>query len=82
MVDCDLYSSAKEALEFSVAHITGPTVILFDDWHACHLDETNQGEARAWQEVLKANLDIKEVGHISPYNKNSHIVMVDRKLNV
>ncbi|MEO0870145.1 MAG: TylF/MycF/NovP-related O-methyltransferase, partial [Cyanobacteria bacterium J06642_11] len=55
MVDCDIYTSAKEALEFSVAHISGPAVILFDDWHACDLDKKNEGEARAWREILAAN---------------------------
>ncbi|MEM9816288.1 MAG: TylF/MycF/NovP-related O-methyltransferase [Cyanobacteria bacterium P01_D01_bin.6] len=78
MVDCDIYSAAKESLEFSITHITGPTVILFDDWHSCGLDEINQGEARAWQEVLEANPDIKEIGQLKPYNENSHIIMVDR----
>lgn len=77
MVDCDIYSAAKEALDFSVAHITGPTVILFDDWHACDLDKVNQGEARAWREMLEENPHIQQIGYISPYNEVSHIVMVD-----
>ncbi|MEM1252709.1 MAG: TylF/MycF/NovP-related O-methyltransferase [Cyanobacteria bacterium P01_H01_bin.21] len=81
MVDCDIYSSAKEALEFSIAHITGPTVIMFDDWHACDLDTINQGEARAWKEILEENPDIKQVGYISPYNEISHIVMVERVMS-
>lgn len=77
MVDCDIYSAAKESLEFSVPHITGPTVIFFDDWYSCGLDKIDQGEARAWKEILKANPDIKEVGQIKPYNENCHIVMVN-----
>ena len=82
MVDCDIYTSAKEALEFSISHISGPTVILFDDWYSCGLDKINEGEARAWKEILAVNTDIQEVGLISSYNENSHIIMVDRNTPV
>jgi predicted O-methyltransferase YrrM len=55
MVDCDLYSSAKEALEFCAPLIRDHAVILFDDWFAGDLAENNLGEKKAFAEFLSAN---------------------------
>lgn len=51
MVDCDLYSSSREALEFCRPLFGERTVILFDDWHSTG-DEA--GEKKAFRELLEA----------------------------
>jgi predicted O-methyltransferase YrrM len=79
MIDCDIYSAAAEALEFCEPHITGPTVIVFDDWHSGGLAERGLGEAKAWQEFRAAHPDIVEVRQFDAYNINSHIIAVDRR---
>lgn len=76
MVDCDIYSAAAEALAFSVPVITGPTVIVFDDWHSCGLAEKGLGEAKAWAEVVATNPQLVEVDELTPYNANSRTIAV------
>lgn len=55
MVDCDIYSSTKTALEFC-APLIYDTVILFDDWHSAgDLAAKGMGEKRAFDEFLAAH---------------------------
>jgi hypothetical protein len=63
MIDCDLYSSAKEALTFCEPLIDSETVVLFDDWHAAG---EGQGEQRAFTEFLAEN------GHFEAEPFDSH----------
>jgi O-methyltransferase len=55
MIDCDLYLSAKEALDFCAPLIRDGAVIFFDDWHSQNLDERNLGEKRAFDEFLNSH---------------------------
>jgi hypothetical protein len=55
MVDCDLYSSTKTALDFCAPLIKGEAVILFDDWWPATLGVRNVGERRAFEEFLAAH---------------------------
>lgn len=48
-VDCDLYASAKTALDFVKPLLTDGTVIIFDDWF-CFRGNPNLGEQRAFNE--------------------------------
>jgi O-methyltransferase len=48
-VDCDLYSSAKTALDFVKPLLTDGTIIIFDDWY-CFRGNPNLGEQRAFNE--------------------------------
>ena len=52
MVDCDLYSSAKQALDFCAPLITDVALVMFDDWHAGQLAEKSLGEKKAFEEWL------------------------------
>jgi hypothetical protein len=53
MIDCDLYSSTKTALEFSAPLIRDEAIIFFDDWDGgSGLAERGEGEARAFREFL------------------------------
>jgi hypothetical protein len=55
MVDCDIYSSATQALDFCTPLIRDEALILFDDWHAGNLAAKNLGERKAFEEWLKRN---------------------------
>jgi O-methyltransferase len=58
MFDCDLYSSTRKALEFSLPLIVDEAVLVFDDWDAGGLGERGLGERRAFEEVLAENADL------------------------
>ena len=65
MIDCDLYSSAKQALDFCAPLIGDVAVVFFDDWTLGRGDEDqNLGEQRAWAEFLaeSPSLTAEEVG--------------------
>ena len=64
MIDCDLYSSTKLALDFCAPLIQERAIIFFDDWNSNNLAEKNLGEKRAFDEFLNKNPDLvaKELG--------------------
>ena len=70
MIDCDMYISAKQALDFCADLILDQTVIVFDDWNSYALAEQNMGEKRAFDEFLKENpkLISREIGNYSYQN--------------
>jgi len=51
MIDCDIYISSKQALDFCRPLIKGAAIIFFDDW----IEDKNVGECRALDEFLKKN---------------------------
>ena len=55
MIDCDIYSSTKDALNFCTPLIVDEALMLFDDWHSGGLAAKNLGERRAFDEWLAAN---------------------------
>jgi hypothetical protein len=55
MVDCDNYTSAKQALAFTAPLIVDEAVLLFDDWWPEWLGAQNLGEKRAFEEFLDAH---------------------------
>ena len=78
MIDCDIYSSAKKALDFCAPLIRDQAIILFDDWTAWHLDKRDMGEKRAFDEFLIENshLTAEEFGN---YQKNGKIFRVSSR---
>lgn len=52
MVDCDLYSSAKTALDFCAPRIHDHAVMLLDDWWPRGLGARDVGEKKAFEEFL------------------------------
>jgi O-methyltransferase len=52
MVDCDIYTSTKEALDFCAPLIKDQALILFDDWNTGDLAAKNLGERKAFEEWL------------------------------
>jgi hypothetical protein len=53
MVDCDLYQSTREALQFCTPLVAGRAVMFFDDWFP--LADRNLGEKKAFDEWLVEN---------------------------
>ena len=54
MVDCDIYTSTKQALDFCAPLITDAALVLFDDWHTGDLAAKHLGERKAFEEWLSA----------------------------
>lgn len=77
MVDCDMYLSAKEALNFSSPLIQDLAVIVFDDWHSAGLAKRNMGEKRAFDEFLHANPQFV-AKRLSSYHPNAEVFLVKR----
>ena len=78
MVDCDLYSSAVASLRFAEPLIHDEAVVLFDDWHAGGLASRNEGERRAFEELLARTPDLEVVGELEPYSDTSAVFHVRR----
>jgi hypothetical protein len=71
MIDCDLYSSAKESLKFCGPLIKDQSIIFFDDWNS----EICQGERRAFEEFLEANPQLN-AGQFDSYLPSGRIFLV------
>lgn len=67
MVDCDIYSASKVALNYSLPMIQDYAVIFFDDWR----DDITFGEYKAYSEFLDENKYLKseEIGTYAPTGK-------------
>ncbi|WP_276365534.1 TylF/MycF/NovP-related O-methyltransferase [Chryseolinea sp. H1M3-3] len=65
-IDCDLHSSAKEALDFCAPLIRDSAVVFFDDW-----TEEYVGEKQAFDEFLKENshYTYEDIGAYKPAGK-------------
>jgi O-methyltransferase len=79
-VDCDLCSSAKQALDFCAPLIRKETVIVFDDWHYAGLDVRDMGEKRAFDEFLDENSHLT-AQRFENYGRNSEAFLVRNRLN-
>jgi O-methyltransferase len=69
MIDCDLYQSTKEALQFCGPAIVDQSVIFFDDWYP--LARKGLGERMAFEEWLAADatLHARELFDVPCYGK-------------
>ena len=80
MIDCDMYLSAKEALNFCAPLIQKEAVILFDDWYSGdRLADRNLGEKRAFDEFLSENPYFK-AEELNSYTKNAKIFLITRMM--
>jgi O-methyltransferase len=57
MIDADIYTSSKQALDFCAPLIQQEAVLVMDDWYAANgsFVERNMGQPRALKEFLAAN---------------------------
>jgi hypothetical protein len=53
-LDCDLYSSTAEVLEYLFVHrhVAEGSVVFFDDWN-CNRASPQMGQRRAWREAVE-----------------------------
>ena len=82
MIDCDLYSAARDALRFSAPLIGRAAIIYFDDWNAAGIGDLGEGERRAFEEFLADNPDLRaeELGGLEYKDKaDPRIFLVVRK---
>jgi O-methyltransferase len=77
MIDCDLYSSTKEALRFCLPLIGHEALVLFDEWTISRIPDKNMGEKRAFQEFLEEHPTFSAIPY-GQYAKRSQAFMVSR----
>jgi hypothetical protein len=77
MIDCDIYSSTKEALAFCAPLIGDRALMLFDDWHSGNLAARNKGERRAFEEWLAAT-GCFSAEPFGAYSRNSETFVLTR----
>ena len=54
LLDCDLYSSTIEALDWLESYLQSGTILLFDDWFS-YGDDENLGQPKALNDFLEKN---------------------------
>ena len=67
-IDCDLYNSARQALEFVQPFLQDGTVLLFDDW-LCYRADPEKGEQRAAREWIGESKSIELI----PYRDYANV---------
>lgn len=73
-VDCDLYSSTCDVLNFVTRYMQYGTLMLFDDWFAFRADP-NAGQQRAFREWLQRNPNLSAVELMRwGWNGNSFVI--------
>lgn len=77
MVDCDIYSASKLALNYSLPMIIDYAVIFFDDWK----DDITFGEYKAYDEFLDENKHLKSEA-FGDYPPTGKIFFVTNTKNV
>lgn len=76
MVDCDIYSAAKNVLNFCEPHIGQHAVIMFDDWGDREVNG-EIGEKEAFDEFLAAHPDLT-AEPMPPYHSYARVFLVRR----
>lgn len=76
LIDCDIYSASKDALEFCAPHIRDRAVILFDDW-GWKADKGEIGQKEAFEEFLEANPQLT-AEPLPAYRPEARVFMVTR----
>jgi O-methyltransferase len=77
MVDCDMYSSAKAALDFCGPLLSDLTVVFFDDWYP--LANSNLGEKRALDEFLEDHPEFFVRHELPAYCENARVLVLARR---
>ena len=80
MVDCDIYSASKEALDFCEPHIHNTAAIVFDDW-SWREDRGERGQKEAFQEFLDASPSLS-AETLPSYRPEARVFLVTRKQSI
>lgn len=57
LIDCDLYASTRDVLNFIGAMLLDQTLLMFDDWN-CYDRDDNRGQRKAFREFLDTHPDV------------------------
>ena len=81
MVDCDLYTSTKQALAFAEPLLADQAVLVFDDWTAdLGGDGRLVGERRAFEEFLAAHPELEATEQPElQYSATAAVFLVSRR---
>lgn len=77
MVDCVIYSSTAAVLRFIEPLIRDETVVVFDDWMRRNGHLENQGQKRAFYELLTAHRDLR-AEPVDSYAPHAKVFRVSR----
>jgi O-methyltransferase len=77
MIDCDMYSSAKEALNFCAPLIGNEALVLFDEWNITRLPGKMLGEKKAFHEFLEEHACFSAVP-FAQYAERSQAFLISR----
>ncbi|NEQ76180.1 MAG: hypothetical protein F6K23_25955 [Okeania sp. SIO2C9] len=64
LIDCDLYSSTVEVLDYIQDMIMDKTILIFDDWN-CFDKDDNRGQRKAFREFIENNTHLSAKEFIS-----------------
>jgi hypothetical protein len=78
MIDCDLYSAAKLALEFAAPLFRDKALLYFDDWSIGNLDEKNSGEKLAFEEFVEGHPEFA-IDDFPAYSSQSRVFVLSRR---
>ena len=71
-VDCDLYTSTVDVLNFIKYFLQPGTVIVFDDWN-CFYGDSNRGQKKAFSEFLQKNKNLQFEEFLNDAESRSYI---------
>ena len=78
LIDCDIYSASKEALDFVAPLLTDHAILVFDDWHYADMADQNLGEARAFSEFAEQNRERFLIEQLPSCYPNSAVFLLTR----
>ena len=79
MLDCDLYSSTRTALEFCEPLIQDAAVLFFDDWWPQTLGAEKVGQRQAFEELLSAHPELSTTEIESYQPEYAKAFLVERR---
>ena len=75
-IDCDLYDSAKDVLEFCLPFFKEGTILMFDDWN-CFNGSPDKGERKAFNNFLSQNRHLNFEDFISTNEQKGFICVLN-----
>ena len=78
MIDCDIYSASKTALNFSVPLIEDYALLIFDDW-GWTADSGIVGQKEAFEEIMEQYPDLVAT-QLSGYIPQSRVFLLSRNV--
>ncbi len=76
MIDCDIQSSTRDALNFCIPCIKDYAIVLFDDWGSA-VSRGIVGQKEAFEEFLAANPSFKATS-LKSYSPNAMVFLLNR----